>query len=141
MYSIFKCMYTNVGWLLINCIHLVDLCIKYLQTALASGSEHSQRRTRSESDIKRVPPPEAKRVKLDKHARRRSSSIDEEPPNSREPPEVYRGARTQTHTHTHAHSYAFTHCHPCTVRSSPSQYTLESHLFFIFLRPKLCSRE
>ena len=66
-----------------------NLVLQYYQTALTSGSEHSQRRTRSESDIKRVPPPEAKRVKLDKKARRRSSSIDEEPPpNSREPPEV-----------------------------------------------------
>ena len=60
------------------------------KAALTSGSGHSQRRTKSESDVKRVPPPEAKRVKLEKQSSKssRSSSFDEEPPNSREPPEV-----------------------------------------------------
>ena len=62
--------------------------LKRLKSSLVSKAGHSQRRTRSESDVKRVAPPEAKRAKLDKQASSRSSSIDEDPPNSREPPEV-----------------------------------------------------
>ena len=67
-----------------------DTIMSRFKAALTSGSGHSQRRTKSESDVKRVPPPEAKRVKLEKQSSKssRSSSFDEEPPNSREPPEV-----------------------------------------------------
>ena len=52
---------------------------------LVSGSAHPHRRTRSESDLKRVSLPDAKRVKVDKT----NSPVLEEPPNSRKPPEVY----------------------------------------------------
>ena len=61
--------------------------MRRLKSSLVSKGGHSQRRTRSESDVKRAMPPEAKRAKLEKQASR-SSSIDEDPPNDREPPEV-----------------------------------------------------
>ena len=78
--------------------------ISRFKTALASGSGHSQRRTRSESDLKRIPPPEAKRVKLEKPASR-SSSIDGEPPNSREPPEVSEQSTTSSLVYIQASLY------------------------------------
>ena len=68
--------------------HVFDgTILSRLKAALTSGSMHPQRRTRSESDVKRIPPPEPKRAKLDKQASG-DSLVDEEPPNSREPPEV-----------------------------------------------------
>lgn len=85
--------------------HVFDAdVLSQFKSALASGSSHSQRRTRSESDLKRVPPPEAKRAKLEKQASR-SSSIDEEPPNNRDPPEV-----SMPHTQTPTPFFSCNYC-------------------------------